>query len=268
MEGSALILYASTTGNTEMIAEQFHRTLENADWSVTTVKLEPDTDLVGQQIFLDNYDLLLLGSPVVFSAPSSLVTQQLALVGQEPPRPYSNPMHFPGSQFRPEDPPLGVVFVTYSGETFGPHEALTALNIEQDYLEYLYIDVIGRFACPGKKMAKDLLEVLAQELQIGMQQASQLFSRYRENPATEEFQALSEDVQALLAQLVRDEARRILPYTPDGFSAPLAWHTDLQNRPSSRDLLKADIFLQEILEGYFKGDNLPKPTKAVYTCIG
>ncbi len=265
MDGKALILYASMTGNTELVAKQFQSTIEHYGWSVTAVKLEPDTDLVGSQIFLDNYDLLLLGSPVISSAPSELVSKHLGLVEQDPPRLYTNPLFYPGSPFRPEDTPLGVVFATYSGETFGPHEALATLDIQQIYLEYLYIDVIGRFACPGKKLAKDLLEILAQELGTDLQTASNLVSHYRQDPHAPQLQCCSEDALALMHQLLYQQHAR--PQHTPGFISPGSWHWDLDTRPNARDLQKADIFLQEVLEGYFMGENLPKPTKSVFTSI-
>jgi hypothetical protein len=266
MDGKALILYASVTGNTEQVATQFQKTLLAYGWSCTMVKLEDDTDLVGNQIFLDNFDLVLLGSPVISCAPSRTVSKHMALVDQEPPRLFSNPLFYPGSPFRPEEVPLGVVFATYSGESFGPHEALSTLDIQQVYLEYLHIDVIGRFACPGKKLSKDLLELVAQELGTDLQTASRLYALYRLHPDSAELQGCSEDAMALMQQLLQEQ-QGIARKNPSAFSEAPSWHWDLQTRPNQRDLVKADIFLQEVLEGYFIGENLPKPTKSVYTSI-
>ena len=116
----ALILYASSTGNTEKIALVFQDVLTRYGWASDLVHLDEDTDLPGQGIYLDGYDLVLLGSPVISGSPSPLVSRHLALVGVEPPRLYSNQLIFPGSLFRPDSSPLGIVFATYSGETFGP----------------------------------------------------------------------------------------------------------------------------------------------------
>ena len=264
--GKALLLYASTTGNTELIAKTFHDTLLDYDWQCTSVKLTESTDLAGQGIFFDHFDLLLLGSPVVTNAPSPLVTQHLALVAQEPPRLYSSPFFFPGSPYKPDDVPLGVIFSTYSGETFGPHESLSTLNMLQTYLEYYYVDIIGKFACPGKKMAKDTLFILAEEMGGSIQDATKLFSIYSADPTAPELDGQSEEVLALLAELLRDKEVPSRALRSPEFS--VSWHTDLQTRPNQRDLKKAEIFLQEVLEGYFSGEPQPKYVKSVYTCIG
>lgn len=124
MANRALILYASSTGNTEKLALVFRDVLTEYGWGLDLVHLAEDTDLPSQGIYLDQYDLVLLGSPVISSSPSPLVARHLALVDVDPPRLYSNQMIFPGSLFQPESAPLGIVFVTYSGETFGPSEAV------------------------------------------------------------------------------------------------------------------------------------------------
>ena len=65
MANRALILYASSTGNTEKIALVFQDVLTRYGWASDLVHLDEDTDLPGQGIYLDGYDLVLLGSPVV-----------------------------------------------------------------------------------------------------------------------------------------------------------------------------------------------------------
>ena len=88
MANRALILYASSTGNTEKVALIFRDVLTEYGWVPDLVHLDEDTDLPGQGIYLDHYDLVLLGSPVISGSPSPLVSRHLALVDVDPPRLY------------------------------------------------------------------------------------------------------------------------------------------------------------------------------------
>jgi len=46
-----------------------------------------------------------------------------------------------------------------------------------------------------------------------------------------------------------------------------AWHWDFTKRPTERDLLKAEIFLSEILEDYY-GGGIEMYPYSQYVCIG
>ncbi len=176
------------------------------------------------------------------------MSRHLALVGVEPPRLYSNQLIFPGSLFRPDSSPLGIVFATYSGETFGPSEALPALELEAMYLQYLFLDVIGKFACPGRKAPKSTIDLLASDLCLSPDEVAQRIGKYERNPEDPIFLGLSEDTLALLHQAVMDKKNGGQIPLPAEFSEEV-WHRDLDTRPHSRDLQKARIFLEEILGG-------------------
>lgn len=267
MQNKALILYTSATGNTEKVACQFEKTLHTYGWDCDRVALHERESLHGKQIYLDNYDLVLLGTPVISGAPAPVISQNIALVGAEPPRLYSNQMIFPGSLFRPEQSPLGIVFVTYSGETFGPCEAQPALELATMYLQYLFIDVIGKFACPGRKEPKDTIDLLATELNIHPSETARLIGIYERSPESPGLQNLSEDAVALLEQAVQDKWRgEPIPVPAEFYEG--VWHRDLSTRPNHRDLQKAQFFLEEILEDYFTAEGLPKRVGSVYQCIG
>ncbi len=264
---NALILYASSTGNTEKVAKRFFSVLKKQNWDCRMLRLEDTTNLQREKIFLDDYDLVLLGSPVISGSPSPQVSKHLALVGAEPPRLYSNQMIFPGSFFRPERAPLGIVFATYSGETFGPVEVLPTLELERMYLQYLFLDVIGKFACPGRKEPKSTIEWLASDLHLELSQVAPLIGRYERNPQDPSLKAMGEDALAMLQQAVTDKQQGGPQVLPPEFSDAV-WHRDLEQRPHARDLRKAEIFLEEILEDYFTEEGLPKAPGSVYTCIG
>lgn len=267
MKNKALILYATSTGNTEKVAKQFAEVLEAYAWDCTSVQLEDDTNLTANGIYVDDFDLVLLGTPVISGGPSPVVASKLALVGVEPPRLYRNQMIFPGSLFRPEHSPLGVVFATYSGETFGPREAVPALDMAGIYLQYLFMDVIGKFACPGRKESKNTIDLLASDLGMSPNEIAQLMGKYERNPDDPQFLALSEDSIAMLRQAALDKKTGQQIPIPEEFDEEV-WHRDLEKRPHARDLMKAKIFLSEILEDYFTEDGSAKHPGSVYTCIG
>lgn len=267
MKNRALILYASSTGNTAKVAETFHGVLEDHGWEADCLHLEEDTDLRGRNVFVDDYSLLLLGSPVISSGPSPMIAKKLALVDVEPPRLYRSELIFPGSFFRPENAPLGVAFVTYSGESYGPCEAEPALGMMEMYLKYLFIPTVGRFACPARKEAKSTLDLITAELSLSPVEAADLVGRFERNPESEAFHRLSEDVLELLRQAVADKHSGA-PIPPPPEFGEEVWHRNLEARPSRRDLTKAEIFLAEILEDYFFDDGTARAPEAVYTCIG
>ena len=86
-------------------------------------------------------------------------------------------------------------------------------------------------------------------------------------PCSPAFAALSEDAIALLHQAVLDKHQGTLVPTPAEFPEEV-WHRNLSTCPNDRDLKKAQIFLEEILEDYFTEEGLPKRAGSVYQCIG
>lgn len=263
----ALILYSSITGNTELVAKAFESTLIKYSWDCTVHKLDENTDLSKSGVYFEDFDLVLLGSPVVFSVPSVHVSKNLAMVEPDPPRLYRNLLFFTGSPIRPENAPLGVVFCTYSGESYGPVEALPTLDTMQMYLRYLFVSTVGRFACPGKKQNKSTMDLIAQELKIAPDEVAHLVVRYESNPDSMAYSGLSEDVIALLEQAVSEKNGYRIPL-PKELENAVTWHINLDLRPNERDLLKAGIFLEEILEDYFAEDGLSRNPLSVYECIG
>ena len=102
--------------------------------------------------------------------------------------------------------------------------------------------------------------------------------RYKENPNAAEWERLTPAQRKALADgaETKDEESFGKDAPTMGNNDPMGcgkkgsiiWHYDFQNRPSPRDLTKANIFLNEVVEDYFMtftGD--PRPPYSMYTCI-
>lgn len=202
MAHKALILYVSVTGNTEKIAQSFQSALEELNWTVDMIKMTNKTNFVENPVFFDNYDLLFLGSPIMAGLPSTLVGKNLGLTASMPPRMYSDRLIMPGLK-RPEDPeytPYAVEFCTYGGASTGPSEVLATLAIEKLYLENLYIQSIGQFACLGTELHHASVDTIADDLNMSVDLASELLARYKKDPKAEEFQKYPPHIRGKLAQ--------------------------------------------------------------------
>jgi len=147
-------------------------------------------------------------------------------------------------------PKNGIVFVTYNGGHLGPKEAEPALSLLELEIEHLRFKCIGKFSCPGKMNfgGGDAVGRVAQWFGWTKESAQGKIQRYNENPEAPEFAAFTlEDRQ----QIARAKASGQMPQ--GGTPHARAWHWDLDNRPNERDLQKAEIFLEEILEDYYEG---------------
>jgi hypothetical protein len=129
--GKVIIIYHSTTGNTEKVAQAVERGIR-AGGVVPTVKK------VGEALKEDlyDYDLVCLGSPVVHSLPPAPVMRYLHAKGKEyrergdvrlPAR------EIPGKR--------AIIFITYSGPHIGIDEATPAGKYLSQFLEHLGFEV-------------------------------------------------------------------------------------------------------------------------------
>lgn len=77
----ALILYATMTRNTERVANWFREQLEYYKWEVVMFRLSKMTDWAGIQkdVYFDDYDLVLLGSPIVAGFPLTIINKVFSL---------------------------------------------------------------------------------------------------------------------------------------------------------------------------------------------
>ena len=107
------------------------------------------------------------------------------------------------------------------------------------------------------------LKTMADAKGWGIEDAASIVQRYMEDPNHPEFADLSQEDRELLETTAA--ARRKEEKAP-GAERSHSWHWDIANRPNERDLLKAEIFLEEILEDYY-GGGVDAAPMSQYLCI-
>ena len=159
----------------------------------------------------------------------------------------------------------------HGGSGRGPAEAMPSLAYIKMCMEDVRIKSIGQFACCGKEFKHMALDGLAKQKGWTHEVASGTLARYIENPKAEEFQSYTPGEIESMEMAAADT--RDLPVYVDQNGIPAVdrchmWHWDSQNRPNDRDLLKARIFLSEILEDYYMDTKEEFAPLAEYLCIG
>ena len=132
---TALVLYASDTGNTKLVAGAFTRNLSRQGWHVKSHHIGPDWQK--QNIDIRACDLLCVGSFVRWSLPSPDLVELLRSPDIESVR------ITPG-------PKCGVSFATYGGAHLGPREADACLTYLEILFEHLGFQSLSHLAVPGK----------------------------------------------------------------------------------------------------------------------
>lgn len=320
----ALVIYGSITGNTALVASEFKKVCEENGFETDLVKIEPRRDWDKDPLFVEDYDLVCLGSPIIAGLPYKEVSMLMGLQGKK--QLYRNrdvyqriqahlaagghlgpgagevcqPGQIPGVNYNSGIPGIvcmgvgtdspgsksdvnkktiyGVAFCTYGGSGVGPEECYGTLEILVEYLRVNGIRCVGKFACPGRELRHSAVDRLAMILKMNIDDSQAMMQRYKENPDSEEFKKLTPAQLKALADGAAtkdedsfgEEAPTMLDNDPMGCGkrGSVIWHYDFQNRPSARDLTKANIFLNEVVEDYFMtftGD--PRPPYSVYTCI-
>ncbi len=142
--GKALVLYASLTGNTDIVAQSLAAGLGDYGWLVDTRKIAKNWKKNSgvNQIDFAAYDLLLTGSPVQWSLPLPWLVELLRAPVVPPNK------IIPGPQ-------CGVAFATYGGAHLGPREADPCLTYLEVLFEHLGFQCAGRLAIPGKIGAEE-----------------------------------------------------------------------------------------------------------------
>lgn len=323
----ALVIYGSITGNTRQVAQVFADTLKNYGFAVDIVKIDPSRDWEKEPVFVEEYDFVALGSPIIAGLPYKEVSMVMGLQGKKQlyrnrvvyqtlmdmkakgipfapgasldntPDPDADPHPFarkftgipglacpavgtghPGAKGDRKPTIYGVCFVTYGGSGVGPEECLGSLHVMTEYLRVNGIRCVGHFACPGKELRHESVNNLASKLKMNIDDAQALMQRYKDDPNTEEFTSMAPEKLQILKDgaSVKDEDSFGSGTTLDADNDPLGcgkpgyanWHYDVQRRPSARDLTKANIFLEEVIEDHFltfNGD--PRPPYSMYLSI-
>jgi len=262
MPRKSLILYASVTGNTEKVAFKFKEVFEKKGWQCDIFKVTKQS-CKNLPYHLDDYDLLCAGSPVWSGIPTKeifddhfgvLMPQRLF---REPLQDFPKITEFYG-------PKKGIAFVTYGGDRRGTPEALPALSCLELRMEDMRVKCIGKFACPGgNKWSRIPVDTVAAKKGWPVGETAATIARYKENPNHPEFASLSKEDRKLFDKAVAQT--RDLPTQPEVLGSR-GMHWDVYNRPNERDLLKAEIFLEEILEDYYEGGVEAAPLSQ-YLCI-
>jgi len=251
----ALIVYASVTGNTEKVALRFKQVFEKYGWKCDAFKITKKTDVRHPPFNYRDYDMLCIGGPVWAGiTPQYLTDDHLGILGYMlmPPPPEPDEKREPTEM--PDmnagwGPVKGIAFVTYGGQGQGPMESLAALAQLELRLEGARIRCIGKFACCGAQWDEPAVDPVAARYKCTVGEAVSMVARYKENPESDEFKNLSVEDRKMF-----DKAVEIASRMKEGFGGGRrAWHWDFSNRPHERDLLKAEIFLSEILEDYYGG---------------
>lgn len=265
MARKALILYASVTGNTEKIAHCFREALEEMNWTVDSIKITNKTNFVEEPIFFDQYDLLFVGSPIMAGLPSTLIGKNLGLTASMPPRMYSDRLIMPGLK-KPETPdytPYAIEFTTYGGTSTGPSECLATLAIEKLYLENLYIQTIGQFACLGTELHHASVDTIADDLNMSVDLASELLARFKKDPNAEEFKKYPPHIRGKIQQAANMGEQGPIHEPPE--MAKMSEEekamvkragvmpAQREQRPNADDKEAARIFVRNVVKGYFPG---------------
>ena len=320
----ALVLYGSITGNTALVAGEFQKVCEENGFDTDLVKIDPRRDWDKDPLFVEDYDLVCLGSPIIAGLPYKEVSMLMGLQGKK--QLYRNrevyqriqdflaagghlgpgagevlqPGQIPGVHYDTGIPGIvcmdvgtgapgsksdikkktiyGVVFCTYGGSGVGPEECYGTLEVLVEYLRVNGIRAVGKFACPGRELRHSAVDRLAMVLKMNIDDAQAAMQRYKEDPNAAEWERFTPAQRKALADgaETKDEESFGKDAPTMGNNDPMGcgkkgsiiWHYDFQNRPSPRDLTKANIFLNEVVEDYFMtftGD--PRPPYSMYTCI-
>ena len=271
-------MYASVTGNTEKVAKAFAKAMEQNDWEAVLYKVDGRTNFHKNPVYFNEFDLVALGSPNMAGLPSphlqrtfGMVEPFLAPMFSDEPTPGPNGLEFPEGVDPEEfmknkknrDYIKCVVFETYAG---GVREATSVLSVLQQYMECKGLTVCGQFACPGHEIAHMAVDSTSQILGINVQNAADALAEYRENPNAERFAKLTDEQRKKMDAAVLDD--RDDPSYDEGMDFSMIGKYDLKNRPHARDLLKAEIFMEEIIQDFFTGKEFPEVThRGQYLCI-
>lgn len=289
MSYKALIMYASMTGNTNRVANVFQNQLEHYGFNVTSVKITPkmNWDEYRDRCYFDDYDLILLGSPIVESNMLSSLADVLRLGPwkKDMPAPYNPEGKMGDLTFRRASLPymgvmspnweqkLGIVFSTFGGSFYGPDEAISTLDSLQLHLTIRGVSTIGRFACGGREMPRPVSKYAECLEHESMGEAHMAVQLYRQDPTLKYFERYTpQELETIkeLAETAPEFGFTVPLYdTADGkMPGSMFWHYDLMTKPTERDLLRAELFINDVIEDYFLTlDGAPRKPLSTYVSI-
>lgn len=272
-----LIMYSSVTGNTEKVANAFAKAMEKNGWEAVLYKVDGKTNFHDNPVYFNEFDVVALGSPNMAGLPSphlqrtfGMVEPFLANMFSDEPSPGPDGLIFPEGvdpeEFmknkKDRNTIKTVVFETYAGAV---REATSVLAVLTQYLECKGLTVCGQFACPGHEIAHMAVDSASQILGIGVQHAADALAEYKADPNAARFSKLTDEQRKKMDEAAKDD--RDDPCY-GGMDMEIVGKYDLKNRPHERDLLKAEIFMEEIIQDFFAGKETPEATyRGQYICI-
>ena len=267
----AMIMYSSLSGNTEKVAMQFQSAISSYEgWTCDTYKITKATDFPSEPLYLDDYDFIALGSPVIAALPTKFITYNF---GANHPEPVFLSRPRDGCPFPLlEGKRVGVVFCTYcGGVNLGPQECYSTLELMANYLEARNIAVVGRFGCAGREVRHMAVDKVARDVKVDVGEAADFLARYLKEPNGEEFRDLSPERRAALEEAAKD--KRDFPAYDMGGQQPRMdsregnWRYRIDERPDDRDLRQARTFIEQIIEDHFVGIREKRSPIRGYICI-
>ena len=275
MARKALILYSSVTGNTEQIAHAFADALTEHLFEVESIRIGKH-DFEKEPRYFEDYDLVCIGSPIMAGLPHQNMMKLLGLYGNEKvhfnhqsPETMASPLEF-FLAGHPSYETKGVVFCTYSGYFYGPDEALATLELEKLYLETKGVKVVGEFCCNGKEVFHDAVNMVGAIMNVGVNRSAEMLQRFKDDPNDPMFDRLTPEQREGMERCAKDTKH--WPFDTmvetDGLPGSVFWHYDCMKRPHERDILKARIFMSDLVEDYFlTATGKPRRSGAIYKVI-
>lgn len=255
----ALIIYATITKNSEKLAQCFEKVLRHYGFEVDVFKAVDASHFVP----IKDYDLYLVGTGIVgglpernllaaFGAGNYTNMKQLAEIGGD----IGAPQWGRGVKLA-----KGIIFLTYGGSRRGPGEIDAAASLLEMMMADMGIQLMGKFACQGsvhRNETHNQIDGLAQALNISVEVAAPMLYTYKTEPDGEIVKSWSEKE----LKAVKTAAASVQKVDMRLMGMPRSWHNTAEDRPSERDLMKAEIFLSEFIEDVF----IPNEADSIDTC--
>lgn len=273
MAKRSLIVYASVTGNTEKVAKRFKQVFEKkgapwGEWECDMYKVHKKSYQEAAPYHIDDYDFICVGAPIWAGIPPLYLFDDhhgaLTSVIMPPMKPGEGPPKLPEGW----GPKKGIVFVTYGGQGQGPIESVAALDCLELRLNFVRVKCVGKFACCGGMWDEPPVDRIAARFDWMVGDATVAIDQYKKNPNHPDFVNLTDEDRRLFEMAVK-ETQEFKTGMRDARKRGIgirSWHYDYEHRPTERDLLKAEIFLSEILEDYYWGGVEMYPYSQ-YVCI-
>lgn len=231
----SLIVYASRTSNTAKVAERFKSTLEKNGWQCDMYRVQQNSDPMSFPYNFKDYDLICAGSGIRMHSPyiELLNVLRIPIYGFDPrimlkqtegiqltdaeTKKMQEVMKSGGGRRHAKivlgaDAKKALSFATYAGYEFGAEEAQPALDWINLELAHLEVKIVGKFCCQGSMIMSNPLPG-----QTGGDSGNRANEMAQVNAGSRSNQ-------------------------------PGASNMNQGSRPNERDLLRAELFIEKILE--------------------